>query len=44
IRTQKTKKITKIEVGTRTVDASMDEWLQGTAYTQSQSTKLKKKK
>ncbi|GKA41037.1 translocon-associated protein subunit alpha, partial [Tanacetum coccineum] len=25
---KKTKKITKIEVGTRTVDASMDEWLQ----------------
>ncbi|KAJ0635650.1 putative translocon-associated protein (TRAP), alpha subunit [Helianthus annuus] len=42
--TQKTKKITKVEVGTRTVDASMDEWLQGTAYTQSQSNKLKKKK
>ncbi|KAF5764427.1 putative translocon-associated protein (TRAP), alpha subunit [Helianthus annuus] len=41
---KKTKKITKVEVGTRTVDASMDEWLQGTAYTQSQSNKLKKKK
>lgn len=41
---KKTKKITKIEVGTRAVDASMDEWLQGTAYTQSQSNKLKKKK
>ncbi|KAL8248388.1 hypothetical protein R6Q59_005256 [Mikania micrantha] len=40
----KTKKITKVEVGTRTVDASMDEWLKGTAYTQSQSSKLKKKK
>ncbi|KAI3824806.1 hypothetical protein L1987_06277 [Smallanthus sonchifolius] len=41
---KKTKKITKVEVGTRTVDASMDEWLQGTAYTQSQSNKLKKKR
>ncbi|KAM0058963.1 putative translocon-associated protein (TRAP), alpha subunit [Helianthus debilis subsp. tardiflorus] len=41
---KKTKKITKVEVGTRTVDASMDEWLQGTAYTRSQSNKLKKKK
>ncbi|KAK9052060.1 hypothetical protein SSX86_028688 [Deinandra increscens subsp. villosa] len=41
---KKTKKITKVEVGTRTVDASMDEWLQGTAYTQSQSNKMKKKK
>ncbi|XP_076925085.1 translocon-associated protein subunit alpha-like [Bidens hawaiensis] len=40
---KKTKKITKVEVGTRTVDASMDEWLQGTAYTQSQPNKLKKK-
>ncbi|KAL8248381.1 hypothetical protein R6Q59_005249 [Mikania micrantha] len=40
---KKTKKITKVEVGTRTVDASMDEWLKGTAYTQSQSSKLKKK-
>ncbi|KAD7478940.1 hypothetical protein E3N88_02076 [Mikania micrantha] len=41
---KKTKKITNVEVGTRTVDASMDEWLKGTAYTQSQSSKLKKKK
>ncbi|KAK9064449.1 hypothetical protein SSX86_015831 [Deinandra increscens subsp. villosa] len=41
---KKTKKITKVEVGTRTVDSSMDEWLQGTAYTQLQSNKLKKKK
>ncbi|XP_076927178.1 translocon-associated protein subunit alpha-like isoform X2 [Bidens hawaiensis] len=41
---KKTKKLTKVEVGTKTVDASMDEWLQGTAYTQSQPNKLKKKK
>ncbi|KAI3698829.1 hypothetical protein L2E82_42684 [Cichorium intybus] len=40
---KKTKRV-KVEVGTKTVDASMDEWLQGTAYTQSQSYKLKKKK
>ncbi|CAH1414393.1 unnamed protein product [Lactuca virosa] len=40
---KKTKRV-KVEVGTKTVDASMDEWLQGTAYTQSQSFKLKKKK
>ncbi|KVH96001.1 Translocon-associated protein (TRAP), alpha subunit [Cynara cardunculus var. scolymus] len=40
---KKTKRV-KVEVGTRTVDASMDEWLQGTAYTLSQSNKSKKKK
>lgn len=34
----------KVEVGTRSTDSSMDEWLQGTAYTQSQANKLKKKK
>ncbi|XP_055815568.1 translocon-associated protein subunit alpha-like [Solanum dulcamara] len=34
----------KVEVGTATTDASTDEWLQGTAYTQSQANKLKKKK
>ncbi|KAJ0968705.1 hypothetical protein J5N97_021582 [Dioscorea zingiberensis] len=39
---KKTKKATKVEVGTGTVDANMDEWLQGTAY--SQSSKSKKKK
>ncbi|KAF2322793.1 hypothetical protein GH714_030865 [Hevea brasiliensis] len=38
----KTKRAPKVEVGTR--DASMDEWLQGTAYTQSLSSKSKKKK
>ncbi|XP_057501046.1 translocon-associated protein subunit alpha-like [Actinidia eriantha] len=41
---KKTKKAPKVEVGTKTTDASMDEWLQGTAYTQSQSNKSKKKK
>lgn len=25
---QKTKKVAKVEIGTKTVDASMDEWLQ----------------
>ncbi|KAF2322792.1 hypothetical protein GH714_030845 [Hevea brasiliensis] len=39
---KKTKRAPKVEVGTR--DASMDEWLQGTAYTQSLSSKSKKKK
>ncbi|KAL8142505.1 hypothetical protein V2J09_015537 [Rumex salicifolius] len=34
----------KVEVGTRSTDASLDEWLEGTAYTQSQSNKSKKKK
>ncbi|CAK9162063.1 unnamed protein product [Ilex paraguariensis] len=41
---KKTKRATKVEVGTGTTDASMDEWLQGTAYTQSLSSKSKKKK
>ncbi|KAK9184625.1 hypothetical protein WN943_024976 [Citrus x changshan-huyou] len=41
---KKTKKAPKVEVGTGTTDASMDEWLQGTAYTQSLSSKSKKKK
>ncbi|KAB1997590.1 hypothetical protein ERO13_D12G033100v2 [Gossypium hirsutum] len=40
---QKTKAAPKVEVGTGTTDASMDEWLQGTAYNQS-SSKSKKKK
>ncbi|KAK2392922.1 hypothetical protein P8452_29729 [Trifolium repens] len=40
---KKTKRSTKVEVGTKTTDASMDEWLQGTAYTQSTSSKSKKK-
>lgn len=41
---KKTKRAPKVEVGTGTTDASMDEWLQGTAYTQSLSSKSKKKK
>lgn len=41
---KKTKKAPKVEVGTGTTDASLDEWLQGTAYTQSLSNKTKKKK
>ncbi|GLT69627.1 hypothetical protein SLA2020_417640 [Shorea laevis] len=41
---KKTKRSPKVEVGTKTTDASMDEWLQGTAYTQSLSGKSKKKK
>ncbi|KAH7664785.1 Translocon-associated protein (TRAP) alpha subunit protein [Dioscorea alata] len=40
---KKTKKTTKVEVGTRNVDADMDEWLQGTAYSKSLSSKSKKK-
>ncbi|KAH7522789.1 hypothetical protein JRO89_XSUnG0107200 [Xanthoceras sorbifolium] len=41
---KKTKKAPKVEVGTRSTDASMDEWLQGTAYTQSLSSKSSSKK
>ncbi|KAL2460006.1 Translocon-associated protein (TRAP) [Abeliophyllum distichum] len=41
---KKTKRAPKVEVGTGTTDASMDEWLQGTAYTRSVSSKSKKKK
>ncbi|XP_047332744.1 translocon-associated protein subunit alpha-like [Impatiens glandulifera] len=41
---KKTKRASKVEVGTKTVDSSMDEWLQGTAYTQSLINKSKKKK
>ncbi|WOK98223.1 translocon-associated protein subunit alpha [Canna indica] len=41
---KKTKKSPKVEVGTRSTDADMDEWLQGTAYAQSLSSKSKKKK
>ncbi|KAI4367710.1 hypothetical protein MLD38_023419 [Melastoma candidum] len=40
---KKTKRAPKVEVGTGTTDASLDEWLQGTAYTQSASIKKKKK-
>ncbi|XP_022763098.1 translocon-associated protein subunit alpha-like [Durio zibethinus] len=39
---KKTKRAPKVEVGTGTTDGSSDEWLQGTAYTQS-APKLKKK-
>ncbi|KAJ8433949.1 hypothetical protein Cgig2_001878 [Carnegiea gigantea] len=42
--TKKAKKAPKVEVGTRSTDASLDEWLQGTAYTHSQANKSKKKK
>ncbi|KAK9113251.1 hypothetical protein Scep_020770 [Stephania cephalantha] len=41
---KKTKKPAKVEVGTGTRDASMDEWLQGTAFVQPSSNKSKKKK
>ncbi|CAK8576861.1 unnamed protein product [Lathyrus sativus] len=41
---KKSKRAPKVEVGTRSIDASTDEWLQGTAYTQSLSSKSKKKK
>ncbi|KAL2537723.1 Translocon-associated protein (TRelated to AP2) [Forsythia ovata] len=41
---KKTKRSPKVEVGTGTTDPSMDEWLQGTAFTQSGSSKSKKKK
>ncbi|XP_052877220.1 translocon-associated protein subunit alpha-like isoform X1 [Gossypium arboreum] len=41
--TKKTKNAPKVEVGTGTTDASLDEWLQGTAYTQSASKSKKKK-
>ncbi|KAG6571038.1 translocon-associated protein subunit alpha-like [Cucurbita moschata] len=41
---KKTKRAPKVEVGTRASDASLDEWLEGTAYSQSSSNKSKKKK
>ncbi|KAL1205807.1 Translocon-associated protein subunit alpha [Cardamine amara subsp. amara] len=41
--TKKTKRAPKVEVGTASKDASLDEWLEGTSYTQS-SSKSKKKK
>ncbi|XP_010268685.1 PREDICTED: translocon-associated protein subunit alpha-like [Nelumbo nucifera] len=40
---KKTKRMPKVEVGTGTTDASMDEWLEGTAYAQSLSKSKKKK-
>lgn len=42
--TKKSKRAPKVEVGTRATDASMDEWLQGTAYAQSLSSNKSKKK
>ncbi|XP_011046756.1 PREDICTED: translocon-associated protein subunit alpha isoform X2 [Populus euphratica] len=41
---RKSKRAPKVEVGTGARDASVDEWLQGTALRQSQSQKSKKKK
>ncbi|XXG74983.1 hypothetical protein AAC387_Pa07g3579 [Persea americana] len=41
---KKTKRTPKVEVGTKTTDASLDEWLQGTAYAQSLSSNKSKKK
>ncbi|XP_074567454.1 translocon-associated protein subunit alpha-like [Curcuma longa] len=41
---KKPKRSTKVEVGTKTTEADMDEWLKGTAYAQSLSSKSKKKK
>ncbi|XP_058098849.1 translocon-associated protein subunit alpha [Magnolia sinica] len=41
---KKTKRAPKVEVGTGTTDASVDEWLQGTAYAQSLSSNKSKKK
>ncbi|KAJ4826103.1 hypothetical protein Tsubulata_010951 [Turnera subulata] len=41
---KKTKRAPKVEVGTGTRDASMDEWLQGTAYSRSLSSSKSKKK
>ncbi|KAK4757232.1 hypothetical protein SAY87_007359 [Trapa incisa] len=40
---KKTKRAPKVEVGTKTTDASLDEWLQGTSYMNSNSAKSKKK-
>lgn len=41
---KKAKRAPKMELGTKTSDSSIDEWLQGTAYSQSLSNKSKKKK
>lgn len=41
---KKTKRAPKVEVGTKASDASLDEWLEGTAYSRSSSNKSKKKK
>ncbi|CAG7866641.1 unnamed protein product [Brassica rapa] len=42
--TKKTKKVSKVEVGTRSTDASMDEWLEGTHLAKTLSGKSKSKK
>ncbi|KAJ3692783.1 hypothetical protein LUZ60_011878 [Juncus effusus] len=41
---KKTKKTQKVEVGTRTTEGNMDEWLEGTAYATSVKQQGKKKK
>ncbi|CAL9233316.1 unnamed protein product [Arabidopsis halleri] len=42
--TKKTKKVSKVEVGTRSTDASLDEWLEGTTLSKTLSGKSKNKK
>ncbi|EOA27737.1 hypothetical protein CARUB_v10023890mg [Capsella rubella] len=42
--TKKTKKVSKVEVGTRSTDASLDEWLEGTTLAKTLSGKSKNKK
>ncbi|CAF2114443.1 unnamed protein product [Brassica oleracea] len=42
--TKKTKKVSKVEVGTRSTDASLDEWLEGTHLAKTLSGKSKSKK
>ncbi|XP_010416859.1 PREDICTED: translocon-associated protein subunit alpha [Camelina sativa] len=42
--TKKTKKVSKVEVGTRSTDASLDEWLEGTTLAKTLSAKSKNKK
>ncbi|KFK41725.1 hypothetical protein AALP_AA2G164800 [Arabis alpina] len=42
--TKKTKKVSKVEVGTRSTDASLDEWLEGTPLAKTLSGKSKNKK
>uniref|UniRef100_A0A1J3JK65 Translocon-associated protein subunit alpha n=1 Tax=Noccaea caerulescens TaxID=107243 RepID=A0A1J3JK65_NOCCA len=42
--TKKTKKVSKVEVGTRSTDASLDEWLEGTHLGKTLSGKSKNKK
>ncbi|XP_068640079.1 translocon-associated protein subunit alpha-like [Aristolochia californica] len=40
--TKKTKKTAKVEIGTATTDSSLDEWLEGTSFAQSNKSKKKK--